>query len=225
MATSNLLDLGHDVVVRVDGPLGSVLAGQLKLLLRTSRADDLGTDGPKQLHKERSDASSGGMDKHPLAGLDLASLPDEGPGRETLQVDGYGRLIRDALRDGDETLGGHGAVLSIGAGGAAHVDDALADGEARASGRLDNLTGSLAAEDKRELRGLVQAGAEVGVDVVDAGEDVAHEDVGVGRLGHGNVDVLQDFDAAVLGDLDGLHCRWNRSHGCNEPLGGESGNG
>lgn len=64
--------------------------------------------------------------------------------------------------------------------------------------------------------GRVQAGAEVGVDVVYACEGGFDEDLAGGGGGEGDVGVqLEDFETAGVGDLDGAHGGWEGGgHGC-----------
>lgn len=215
MSSRNLLDLGRDIAVGVHRPLGAVLARRGTLVLGARRADDLGAHGPEHLHEERADTTRGGVHEDPLPGLDLAGLADEGPRGQALEVRRGGLLGGDAVGDCDDVLGVDGAVLGVGAGGGGHVHDLLADRDAidGAAARGHDLTRALAAHAQRELRRLVQARAEVGVDEVDAGVVVAHEDLVGAGLGDGDGGVLEDLDAAVLRDLHGLHGCWDGGHG------------
>lgn len=215
MSSRNLLDLGRDIAVGVNRPLGAVLARRRTLVLGARRADDLGAHGPEHLHEERADAAGRGVHEDPLPGLDLAGLADEGPRGEALEVRRGGLLGGDALGDGNHVLGVDGAVLGVGAGRGGHVHDLLADGDSvdGAATRGHDLAGALAAHAQRELRRLVQARAKVGVDEVDAGVVVADEDLVRAGLGDGDGCILEDLDAAVLRDLHGLHGCWDGGHG------------
>lgn len=77
VTVGNLLDLGDEVVVRIDGPLGAVLAGQSTLLLGAGRADDLGAYRAQHLHQKEADTAGSGVNEGPLAGLNDGGLADE----------------------------------------------------------------------------------------------------------------------------------------------------
>lgn len=206
----NLIHPRHYVVPRAHRPLGAELLGQVALFLRAGRANHLCPEAPEHLDEQLADTAGGGVHKRPLAGLDVAGLADEGPRREALQEGGGGLLRRQAGRDGDELGRRDGRVLRVGL--RVHVHDSGADWEGcDVLVVRDDLAGGLAAEDDGEVE-LVQAAAEVGVDEVDACELVLDEDLALLGGGYRHVFVVEDVDAAGLGDLDGLHCGWDGGH-------------
>lgn len=220
MSVGDLVDLCDDIATRQDGVLGAVAAGQGELLLGAGCGDDFGAHGTQQLDEQQADTARGGMDEGPLAGLDLAGLADDGPGRETLQVDSGGLVGSDALGDDDGLGGRDPGELRVGAVDGTHIDDAAAhlDGS-RVVGDGYDLAGALVPKGARELGRGVQSGADVGVDVVDAGVLVADEDLAGLEGGDGRIAVLQDVDAAVLVDLDNLGGGGDGGHGGERPAG------
>lgn len=212
MAIRNLLHLGSHIIRRLDSVIRTKLLRKRQLLIRTRRRNNLGANRMQHLHKQRAAASSSRMHKRPLARLDIGSLADKRPRRQALEIAGGSHLGGDAVGDRDDIAGIDGSVLGIRA--ALHVDGLGADGELGGRGARggNDFAGGFAAQAQRELRRLVQAAAEVCIDEVDAGKLVADEDLVVGECGHGDVLVLEDFDAAVFGDLDGLHGSGEGSH-------------
>lgn len=214
MSTRNLLDLAHNVVIRVDQVIRAVLLRQRQLLIRARRRNDLSPDALEHLHQQRANTTRRGMHQRPLPGLDLARLADKGPRRQALQEDRRGLLAGQLLRNGDHLGGVHGGVLGVGGGGGAgHVGHARARSKARDGGVSgDDFARGFTAHDQGHGGRGVQAGAEVCVDVVDAGEAVPDEHLARAESWHGDLGVLEDLWAANLGDLDGLHGCWDGSH-------------
>lgn len=79
--------------------------------------------------------------------------------------------------------------------------------------RSDDLTRRLASEKERELGGRVEPRAEVGVDEVDAGEVVPDENLALLEFWHRDLGLVEDVDAARLGDGDGVHGGGEGRHG------------
>lgn len=138
-------------------------------------------------------------------------------------------LVRDAVGDLDHAVRGHGAVLGVAAPG--HPHDAVAFLEAQIFGAValdlgDHARRLLSDHQGKAARGRVHPDAEVGVDVVDAGEVVLDQDLPVRERRHRVVfGVCQDVGIARLVNEDRLLRRGDRGCRCHSEEGGGVGRG
>ena len=121
-------------------------------------------------------------------GLDLEGLVQQVVHGQALQHQHGGLLVGDHVRQLHQPVGRHDAFAGI-AAEPERVGDAVAGmkaGHARTD--VDDIARGFVAGDERQRRRLVEAGAEVGVDEVQAAGALA--DVHLALAGCGNLDVL-----------------------------------
>ena len=150
------------------------------------------------------------MDEHPLAGLDEARVRAvrQVVRGHALHAAGDRHVEGHLLGHGDDFVGGHGGVFRVRLEHG-RVRDAVADLDAlgrRLGGDGGDEAAALLAADEGKLA-LVQAGAVVGVDEVDAGVLVLDEDAAGLELGHGVV-VLHLHHAGRAGLADHGGALW-----------------
>ena len=143
------------------------------------------------------------MDEDGVAGLHDVGLADEVLGGHALEHHGRGLLVADAVGQGDQHLGGGRAAVGVGAegGGVGHALAGLHLGDAVAHG-LDHAGTLVAGGEGQAAGGRVEAGAEVGVDEVEAHGRLP--DQGLAGAGLAGVELLEleHLGAAMLGYPD-----------------------
>ena len=141
------------------------------------------------------------MHKDAVAALDVVGLADQGEGGEALEDCGCSDPARDG--GGEEVGGGGGDGGVLGLRGGVEVDDVVAGFEGGGGWGGEDGAFSFAAGDVRERGRGVEAGAEVGVDVVYAGVGVLDEEFITGGDGERGLGVdFEDFGAAGARELE-----------------------
>ena len=180
---------------------------EIGLRLGADGADDMRAERLGPLARQQADAARRGVDQHPMSGLDLEGLVQQIPDRQPLQHQHGALLVGDVvgqldqLVPGNVALGGIAAEIEI-------VGDAVAGMKIGDAGPdRHNLAGGFIAGDERQPRRLVEAGAVIDVDEVQADGMLA--DANLAGSGRRHVDgfVNQGFRTTHLVHAHGLgHC-------------------
>ena len=187
LAVGELPGALHEVFrLVVDDVRAAVLLGERRLLGSADGADDRGAQVPRPLTGDEADAACRRMQQHGRALADL---------------------VVDLVRQLDQPVGGHHPLLGV-AAGRPGVGTAVTDLEVRHAGPYGHdLARSFRAGHEGE-RHLVEPGALIDVDVVDAHTMLLEPHLaGTGRRNLHAVP-LHDLGAACLVDADGV------DHGC-----------
>ena len=211
LAAGHLEDRVHALAeVRLDQPVGQAvrrgvdhgvraeLEREVALgLARGHRDHAARAERLAELHRQRADAAGRGDDHDGLARLDARACLVEVPRGQALEQQRQGGGVVDAVGDRERERARRGRVLGV-AAVAAERDDTLARVLAHAR--------DLRARDKRERRlRQVAVGALVRVGVVEPGAADLDQDLGLGRLGHRDVDELEHLGPAERLHLDRAH--------------------
>ena len=155
---------------------------EIGLGLGADRADDMGANRARPLTGEKADAAGGGMDQHAMMRLDLEGLVQEVPDRQPFEHQHRALLMGDVVGQFDEFLGGNLTLRGV-AAEIEIVGDAIAGMEVDDAGTdRDDLARGLVARDERQTRRLVEPGAVIDVDEIEADGMLADTDLaGSGR--------------------------------------------
>ena len=206
------LHLGGEVVARVDDHLvGARGARQRRLLVGARRADDPRAATLCDLHEQQPHATRRRVHETAVA---LAQRPRGG--REIvrghpLQHDGRADACTDAARQWHQLARGHDRILGVRAERAGPGDAIAGPHLAHLLARRHHGARAFLAERRRQ-RDLVEAGALVDVDEVDAARLEPDERFTSARMRDGN-----RLDAKRVGSADGVHAHgahrgWDVSH-------------
>ncbi len=144
------------------------------------------------------------MQQHRVARLHLVAVADQVLRGQALQHHRRGGVERDRIGQPHHDIGRHHAHLRVGAGGTAGVGHAVAHGDvAHALAHRFDHAGAFHAQPARQ-RLLVQPGAEIDIDVVQAHRLMAHAHFAGAGIAHFDIDPLHDFGTAGLLDPDGF---------------------
>ena len=166
---ADLLDARDEILVVVeDDVIAAIGEREVGLRLGADGADDMGAERPRPLAGEQPDAAGGGVDQHPMVRLDLEGLVQQVPDRQPLQHQHRALLVGDMVGQLDQfvrrdvPLAGIAAEIEI-------IGDAVAGMKIGHAGPdRQNLAGGFIAGDERQSRRLVEAGAIIHVDEVQA---------------------------------------------------------
>ena len=139
-----------------------------------------------------------------MAGFDLEGLVQEVPDRQPLEHQDGALLVGDVVGQLDQLVGRDHPLAGI-AAEREIIGDAVAGvkiGDARADGH--DLAGGLVAGDERQPRRLVEAGAEVDVDEIQADGMLTDADLARSRRRHVHVLIHQGFRTPHLVHAHGL---------------------
>ena len=190
----------------------AVVERQLPLLRGAGRADDRGAERLGPLAEEEPDTAGGRVTEQDGVGTDVVDLSEQVLHRHPLEHHRGRDPLVDLVRQADESVRRDDHPLGVGPHRPASVGHPVADGQpSPGADRLDHA-GGLHAEPAREPGG-VQAGAEVGVDEVQADGGVAHEDLARSGIGDVDLDPVEHLGAAGAFEADGVgagHVRDNR---------------
>ena len=179
--------------------LASVRPRQLRLLVTAHGADHGGAEGARPLAHDEAHATGGRVDEDGVALLDLADAQEQIVGGHALQHHGRGGPVVDPLRQRHQAVRGDESRLRVGAEGRGAVSHAHSGLEVADAGphRLDQA-GRFRAGSERVRRRLVEPGAIVDVDVIEANRRVADAGLARARLADGHVLPAQDLRTTGL---------------------------
>jgi hypothetical protein len=201
----DFMDAANEVFTGVeDDVVGSGLAGECGFLFCRHGGDHVDAETLGDLDEEKTCSAGAGVDKYLVAELGDEGGEEQVVGGHALEERGGSLLGGDIVRNVEQAVCGGYGVGGVGSGDAApgdaiaggKVGDVRGDGDDGARGFLTQGVGQF---------GGVAAFAEVGVNEVDAGgfdgnEGFAGSGGWIRELSEG-----QDFRAAGLIDLYGLH--------------------
>ena len=177
---------------------------EVGLGLRADGADDMRAERPRPLAGEQADAAGRGMDQDPMPRLDLERLVQEIPDRQPLQHQHGALLVGDMVGQLDQFLPGNVAFRGIGAE-IVIIGDAIAGMKIGHAGPdRHHLAGGFVAGDERQSRRLVEAGAIVHVDEIEADGMLADAHLAGSRRRHVHRLIDQRFRAPHLVHAHGL---------------------
>ncbi len=143
------------------------------------------------------------MEQRGLPRADLERAQQQIFDGDALEKAGRRRPVVDAVGEPDHAVGRDQAIFGIGAGGSVLIDDAVADLErGHPLAQLVDHAGGFRPRREGQLGALVDAGAVVDVDEIDADGGVAQAHLAGGGLRHGHLDPLHHFRSAELFDPD-----------------------
>ena len=177
---------------------------EIGLGLGADGADDMGAHRPRPLAGQEADAAGCGVDQHAVMRLDLEGLVQEVPDRQPLEHQDGALLVGDVVGQFDELVGGDHPFGGV-AAEIEVVGDAIAEVEIRDAGPDGNhFAGGLVAGNERQAWRLVEPGAEIDVDEIEA--DGVLADAHLARSGrrHGDVLINQGFRTPYLVHAHGL---------------------
>ena len=183
------------------GPVG---LGQLCFFRRRYHADNRGTEMLRPLAHNQAHAAGGGVHQDRLAWLHAMRAAQQVLRGHALQHHRGTGGEADRIGQCHQAVGGDGALGGIAADRACigHAVAGFHVGDARAN--RDHGAGAFHADGQRHVRGLVEAGAEIDVDIVQADGLVLDQRLSGTGLGGGHILPLHHFRAAVLMDADGF---------------------
>ena len=186
---------------------GAVGERERAFLVAAGGADQAVAQRPGPLAGDQADAAGRGVPQDMVARLQALGRQralEQVLRGQALEHHGGAGLEADRVGQAADRHRRHDAPLAVAARlGAGGVGDAIADLQVR-DARADRLdhAGALAAEDERHAH-RIQARALVGVDEVGADRVMADADLARAGLADLEIDELQLFGAAGLGDADG----------------------
>src|SRR5271169_6892831 len=187
------------ILARVDDRVvAAVRLCELRLLVAADRADHRGAQRLRPLAGNQADAAGRAVEQNRLALPDLMDLADQIWRRQALKHDGGGLLIADAVRQRDQPVGGHDPRFGIGPQRPISIGYPVAGLDVGNAGTdlLDDA-GPLGAEPARRRR-RVEAGPDIGVDVIQADRGIANARLAGSGLADLDLLPLQHFGAASL---------------------------
>ncbi|OAF56380.1 hypothetical protein VC83_06707 [Pseudogymnoascus destructans] len=191
-AVGDPLHLSHKIMrLIIHQLIRSILLRQRQFLSRRSSSDNLRPNRTEELAKPQPHTTSSSVHQNRLPLLNRVRLPNQRQSRKTLKQTRSSQPRLNPLWELKRRLRRHSNVLRVRPPCRRERSDAVTDLEAvgvSLSGHGDDSPLCFLPEDSRG-GGRVQAGAEVGVDVVYACEGVFDEDLARGGGGEGEVGV------------------------------------
>ena len=191
---------------------GAMRASQIGFRLGGHHADDMSADMARPLAQDETDTARSRMHHDVLPGLHSEGAAQQILRSEALQHHGRTGLKIDRIRQLHQPIGRDHALRGIGADRPAGIGHAVAHGEIVHTLSEGHDDAAALHTDRRWQRGLVEAGAKIHVDIVQADGLMAHQRLTAAGFRGGNVFPAHDLGAAIGVDADGF-CHESSSRG------------
>lgn len=168
---------GGKIFVTVeDGVICAETADKFSFYGSRYGGDDDGTTAFGELNQQRTDPTSGGVDKDGITGADEVGVVGEAVSGHSLKEAGSGGDRVDRIGEGDKLILRDGGELGVVAAHVTRIGDPISDFEGgdRSADLFDDASG-FDAGDEGELDGIVTPLTVLDIDVIDTDGLIAHE--------------------------------------------------